>query len=131
MSCTVAEFRARFPEYSDPIDFPDFRIQLFLDDAANIYMGTDETRWCGKYNYAQCYLAAHLLTLALDAEAGDTSAKLGIVSSKSAGNVSVTRAIMAKDNDVRDEFYMGTTYGVTFLMVRNNCFIGILVTNCQ
>lgn len=131
MACTVAEFRARFPEFSDAIEYPDFRIQLFLDDAANIYMGTDETRWCGKYNYAQCHLAAHLLVSATAAEAGDSSSKLGGISSKTAGGVSVTRAIVASETGVADAFYMSTTYGVKFVILRNTCFIGVLVTGCN
>lgn len=131
MACTVAEFRSRFPEFADDIVYPDVRVQLFLDDAANIYMGTDEARWCGKYDYAQCYLAAHLLVSAESSEAGDVSPTLGGISSKSAGGVSLSRAVIAKDLGIADEFYMSTTYGVKFMIVRNTCFIGVLVTSCQ
>lgn len=130
MACTVAEFRIRFPEFADDVEYPDARIQLFLDDAANCYMGTDENRWCNKYNYAQCYLAAHLLTVATGAEAGDTSVKSGPVSSKSAGGVSVSRAVVAKDRSDQDDFYMGTVYGQQFLNIRNTCFVGVAIANC-
>lgn len=130
MACTVAEFRIRFPEFADDVEYPDARIQLFLDDAANYYMGTDENRWCNKYNYAQCYLAAHLLTVATGAEAGDTSVKSGPVSSKSAGGVSVSRAVVAKDRSDQDDFYMGTVYGQQFLNIRNTCFVGVAIANC-
>jgi hypothetical protein len=130
MACTVAEFRIRFPEFADDVEYPDARIQLFLDDAANCYMGTDENRWRNKYNYAQCYLAAHLLTVATGAEAGDTSVKSGPVSSKSAGGVSVSRAVVAKDRSDQDDFYMGTVYGQQFLNIRNTCFVGVAIANC-
>lgn len=126
MSCTILEFRTRFPEFSDETEYPDIRIQLFLDDAVNIYMGTDENRWCNKYNYAQCYLAAHLLVGATSTEAGDTNVKSGPISSKSAGGVSVTRAVVATDRSDSDNFYMTTPYGQQFLITRNGCFVGIL-----
>lgn len=131
MACTVAEFRARFPEFSDSGEYPDSRIQLFLDDAVNIYMGTDEGRWCNKYNYAHCYLAAHLLVGGTATEAGDTNTKTGPISSKSAGGVSVTRAVVAKDRSDTDSFYMTTPYGQQFLITRNSCFVGILTATCN
>ena len=130
MACTVAEFRIRFPEFADDVEYSDARIQLFLDDAANCYMGTDENRWCNKYNYAQCYLAAHLLTVGIGSEAGDTSVKSGPVSSKTAGGVSVSRAVVAKDRSDQDDFYMGTVYGQQFLNIRNTCFVGVAIASC-
>jgi hypothetical protein len=129
MACTVAEFRTRFPEFADDVEYPDARVQLFLDDSANSYMGVDEGRWCNKYNYAQCYLTAHLLTIGTGAEAGDSSVKAGPVSSKSAGGVSVSRAVVAKDRSDMDDFYMGTSYGYQFLIIRDSCFVGVLVAN--
>ena len=128
MACTVEEFRIRFPEFADDIEYPDLRIQLFIDDAI-IFMGSDEDRWCSKYNYAQCYLVAHLLTIGTGTEAGDSSVKAGPVSSKSAGGVSVSRAVVAKDRSDTDDFYMGTSYGARFLLIRNGCFVGVLVAN--
>ena len=92
-------------------------------------MGTDELRWCDKYDYAQAYLAAHLLHSATLSEVGDVNSKVGPISSKSAGGVSVTRAIVAKDRSDEDEFYSSTVYGQRFLTVRNSCFIGVLVAN--
>jgi len=130
MSTSVATFRARFPEFSDDTEYTDARVQLFLDDSANCYMGLDESRWCGKYDYAQAHLAAHLLTIGTSAEAGDSSVKSGPVSSKSAGGVSVTRAIVAKNRSDADDFYMGTTYGQQFLNIRNTCFAGVMIANC-
>ncbi len=129
MACTVEEFRIRFPEFSDETEYPNARIQMFLDDAADD-MGSDEERWCGKYDRAQCNLAAHLLTVGTSTEAGDTSAKSGPVSSKSAGGVSVTRAVVAKDRSDADSFYSTTPYGQQFLIIRNGCFVGVLVANC-
>lgn len=130
MATDVPTFRIRFPEFSDNTEYPDARIQLFLDDAVNCYMGTDENRWCNKYDYAQAYLAAHLLTVGTASEAGDSSVKSGPISSKSAGGVSVTRAVVAKDRSDTDDFYMSTTYGQQFLNIRNACFVGAITANC-
>lgn len=129
MSCNVATFRVRFPEFSDDTDFPDLRIQLFLDDARDCYMGTDENRWCNTYDKAQCYLGAHLLALGTGSEAGDTSTKAGPISAKTAGGVSITRAVSSKVRSDGDEFFMGTSYGQQFISLRNMCFVGVLAAN--
>ncbi len=125
MTCTVEEFRIRFPEFADETEYPDLRVQLFLDDAV-CYIGDDENRWCNKYNMAHCYLAAHLLTAGTGTEAGDNSSKAGPVSSKTAGGVSVTRAVVTKARSDSDEFYSSTAYGQQFLVIRNSCFVGVL-----
>lgn len=125
MACTVEEFRMRFPEFDDESSYSNGRIQLFLDDAVED-IGTDENRWCGKYNRAHCYLGAHYLATGTNTEAGDNSSKAGPVSSKSAGGVSVTRAVVAKSRSDSDEFYSSTAYGQQFLIIRNSCFVGVL-----
>lgn len=129
MACTVADFRTRFPEFSDDTEYPDARIQLFLDDAAED-IGTDEDRWCGKYDRAQCYLGAHLLSKGTATEVGDTSATSGTITSKSAGGVSLSRSSVAKDLSIQDDFYSTTSYGQQFLIIRNTCFVGVLTANC-
>lgn len=129
MGINISDFRARFPEFADEDEYPDLRIEIFIDDSQLVYIGTDEKRWNGKYNYAQAHLVAHLLITAEASEAGDASVKIGPVSSKSAGGVSVTRAVNAKDRSDADDFYMGTAYGQRFIMIRNQTFAGVLVAN--
>ena len=129
MATDVVTFRARFPEFEDDVEYTDLRIQLFLDDAVNIYMGSDEGRWCDKYDVAQAYLSAHLLLVGTGAEAGDASAKVGPISGKTAGGVSVTKSVVAKDRSDFDDFFMSTTYGQQFLNIRNTCFVGVLTAN--
>lgn len=129
MATDVPTFRSRFPEFSDSVEYPDTRIQLFLDDAVNVYMGTDENRWCGKYDVAQAYLAAHLLTVGTGSELGDSNSKSGGISSKSAGGVSISYATVAKDRTDNDQFFSSTVYGQQFLIIRNSCFVGVLVAN--
>lgn len=129
MATDVTAFRARFPEFSDSGEFPDARIQLFLGDAVLLDVGSDELRWNNKYNFAQAYAAAHRLTVGSNTELGDANSKSGPISSKSAGGVSVTRAVVAKDTGEGDDFYRGTSYGQQFLVTRNMCFAGVLVAN--
>jgi len=129
MTTTVAEFRTRFPEFADDTVYPDARVQLFLDDSVTLYMGTDENRWCGKYDIAQAYLAAHLLTVATATEAGDSNSKSGTISSKTAGGVSLSYATVAKDRTDNDQFLSSTGYGQQFLIIRNSCFVGVIVAN--
>ncbi len=129
MAITVKNFRARFPEFCDEQVFDDDRIELFIADTITLYLGDDENRWNGKYDIAQAYLAAHLLFTATGSEAGDGKSKVGPISSKSAGGVSVTRSVSTKDRSDGDEFFITSTYGQQFISIRNMCFIGVLVAN--
>ena len=129
MVATTDIFRSRFPEFSDDVEFPDIRIQLFLDDAVALYIGSDENRWCNRYDIAHAYLSAHLLTIGTNTEVGDSNSKSGSISSKSAGGVSVSRAIPSKDRSDTDDFFITTAYGQQFLIIRNSCFAGVLVAN--
>lgn len=126
---TVATFRTRFPEFSDEIEFPEERIQLFIDDSVALYVGEDENHWRGKYDIAQSYITAHLLSVASGSEAGDTSSKGGPISSKSAGGVSLSRAVSVKDRSDGDDFLMTTVYGQYYISIRATCFLGVLVAN--
>lgn len=129
MAVSVATFRIRFPEFSDDTEFPDPRIQLFLDDVVLLHIGSDELRWNGKYDIAQAYLGAHLLIKGTASEVGDNTSKSGSVSSTSAGGVSVGRDTVAKDRSEGDGFYMSTSYGQQFIIIRNTTFVGVLVAN--
>lgn len=129
MATDLSTFRTRFPEFADDTEYPDARVQLFLDDAQGD-LGNDESRWCGKYDKAHAYLAAHLLTVGTKTELGETNANAGSVQSKSAGGVSVSKSVVAKDRSDLDDFYMSTSYGQQFLIIRNLCFVGVTVANC-
>lgn len=129
MSITVAQFRARFEEFLDEDLYSDAKIEMLIEDSILVYMGDQESRWCNKYNYAQAYLVAHLLKSATDSAAGDSNAKAGNITSKSAGGVSVTRGSVAKDRSDQDDFLSSTSYGQQFLIVRRSCFAGVLVAN--
>ena len=129
MAISIPDFRIRFPEFSDDTEYPDARIQFFIDDS-ELYIGTDEGRWGNKYNTAHAYLSAHLLSVGTGSEAagGSSGAKVGAVISKSAGGVSVTReSTNNKTRSDEDSFYMSTGYGQQFVTIRNRCFVGALV----
>ena len=125
MAITVTEFICRFPEFSDDVEYPEIRLQMFIDDAA-CYMGSDESRWCDKYNLAQAYYAAHLLAIADNSAAGDSNAKAGPINNKSAGGVSVQRQVESVNRSETDTLLATTIYGQQYLSIRNTCFIGVL-----
>lgn len=126
MPCTVEEFRLRIPAFSDAEMYCDALVQIKLDDAA-LTMGEDEICWCGKYDRAQCYLAAHLMSVSEDQEFGDASSTAGPITSKSAGGVSLSTAGSSVSKDLTDEFYSTTSYGTQFMIDRNSCFSGAWV----
>lgn len=128
MSVDIATFRLRFTEFSDETLYPDPRIQLFLDDSI-LYLGDNESRWNGKYNLAQSYLAAHLLTVGSKTSFGDSGSTMGTITNKSAGGVSVSRSVSSKDRSDLDEWYLTTSYGQQFVNIRNLCFVGVMVAN--
>ena len=122
---SIEDFRTRFPEFSDVTSYPDARVQLFIDDSIQD-IGSDESRWAGKYNRAQSYYVAHLLHKASLLEAGSTSSTTGPISSKTAGGVSVSRSVVAKKRSDTDDALMSTYYGQTFMSIRNSVFASIL-----
>jgi len=128
MTINTTQFRNRFSEFCDYVEYSDSKIQMFIDDA-KLYLGDDENRWNGKYDLAQSYLAAHLLVVAFKTEIGDTSSAMGSIISKSAGGVSVTKSAGAKNRSDLDDFYISTSYGQQFLNLRNLCFVSVFVAN--
>ena len=126
---TVSDFRARFAQFADTTEYPDTTIQLHIDDAKDIYMGEDEVRWGTRYDFAAAYLTAHLLTVSLKIDAGQTSVSVGPIQTKTSDGVSVTRAITAKDRSDLDDFLLMTAYGQQYLIARNSTFAGILAVH--
>lgn len=130
MAASVDDFRTRFPEFPESSSCDDPTIEMHLDDAILLYMGDNETRWNGKYNIAQLYLAAHLLHISNLRQAGDVSVKAGAISSKSAGGVSVTRDVQSSDRSDEDAQLLSTTYGAQYKNIRDKCFVGFLTAIC-
>tara|TARA_R110000851_G_scaffold131446_1_gene265602 strand:- start:301 stop:681 length:381 start_codon:yes stop_codon:yes gene_type:complete len=124
MTVNVAGFRIRLPEFEDDTEYPEARIQMFLDDTVMDIRA--EADWCGRYERAVYYYAAHLLTVGSNSEAGAGGSNVGPTTSKSAGGVSVTKGYVAKDRSDGDDWLISTTYGQQFINIRNMCFIGVL-----
>ena len=126
MTISISTFRVRFPEF--PVTLvTDERVQLFLNDTI-LHIGEDETRWMGRYDYVQAYLAAHLLKVSIDTETGDSSTKAGVITSRGSSGVSTSAKINNADRSDSDDFYISTSYGQQFLLTRRQCFPGVLVT---
>jgi hypothetical protein len=129
MSTTVSGFRTRFPEFSNATTYPDPRVQLFLDDAV---LCVSETVYKQFTDLAVYYLAAHELFLATktsDASGGGAQ-NIGPVSSKSAGQVSVSRAVGSLDLKDSDSYYLQTIYGQKYLSIRDKVKVpGFMVVN--
>jgi len=120
MSCTPVAFKVRFPEFSAT---DDARIQLFLDDAVG-FMGSDNGRWCGNYDPAQCYLAAHFLVLGNKQASGDSSPNAPVIE-KEVDDVTIKRAIDPV-TPVEGEFG-STSYGKRYLGYRKICFGAFMI----
>lgn len=116
MATTVAQFKARFPEYS-AVD--ELRVQLFLDDVALI-MGA-ESRWLSFFDVVQAYYAAHFLTIAEQTESGDS----GITAPTKRQEVDdvVIESAVGDVEPTFDELY-STAYGKRVIFYRKICFAG-------
>lgn len=119
MSCTVASFITRFPEFCT---VEEERVQIFLDDAA-LLMGTGEDRWLVFYDVAHCYHAAHLLVAGTASKLGDDGV-LSPIKKQEVDEVVLENAI---DNiSATADDYNSTTYGKRYLYYRRIVFAGII-----
>ena len=115
---TVADFRTRFPEFSDVTDYPDATIQLNIDDAV-LEVSTN----FGTYqDVATLFLAAHFLAVSGDATSG-AYGSVGGIASDSVDGVSTSYSTAAVKNQ-NDQFLSSTIYGQRFLAYRQKIAIG-------
>jgi Protein of unknown function (DUF4054) len=113
---TVADFRARFPEFLCPNIYPDARILIFLTDAL---MDINVDKFGDLAERAQLYLAAHYLAVATGTQQGDAS-NVGKVSSKSVDSVSVSYS--GGGESAQADIYESTSYGQIYLgLVKRVC----------
>jgi len=115
MSITVNEFKTKFPQFAA---VPTDSVQESIDEAVIIL---NETYWGTKYDLGLMYLTAHLLTLAQNAENGN-SGSAGQVSGKAVDGTSVNYAVPIPDNS-GDAFYSSTYYGQRYLTLRR--YLGV------
>ena len=112
MSVSIADFRARFSEFTNVTTYPDARIQIFIDDAYALVNTS-----CPNADMMIVYLTAHLLILGDITANGDTSTIKG-VASESVGDVSVNYG--SGTGTAQDDYYK-TAYGQRYLDLRKNC----------
>lgn len=122
--CNVADFRTRFPEFSDPVEFPDERIELFCSDACLLVGDCN----LGSFKcVAIQYLTAHYLYLSEKTESGDSGAGIAPIKSATVDKVSKTNAVA--DFDPKDAFYASSPYGRRFLEYWNRRLkVGFFIT---
>ena len=113
----IDDFRVRFPEI--PTTNVDTYIPRIEPELPCFYFATYNTgNECD--DTILLYVAAHLLTLEVQAQTNNASKK--DVVSKSVGNVSITYgAVAATDNTV---FYNSTVYGQRALQIMKNNSVG-------
>ena len=115
---TVADFRTRFPEFSNVTTYTDATIQLSIDDASlevsSVYGDLE--------NVALSYLSAHFLTLSTEATSGDFGSKGGLAS-ESVDGVSTSYSNATIDSQ-SDQFLLSTIYGQRFLRYKKRLSIG-------
>ena len=115
---SVVDIKVRFPEFTDVADA---RIQMFLDDAVLIMSGA--AKWLDFYDVAVAYHTAHLLTVGIFSELGD-SASLSPLAHREVDDVVIKNAV-GNISPTADDLF-STSYGKRYISYRRRCFIGFL-----
>ena len=131
-SITPDDLRARFPEFSDPVEYPDELIQGFIDDTECLMAPGP---WGCAFQRAQACLVAHYLTLYKWTASSDPLSSIGkgvIAESESEGDVSVTRRAgsngQLQGGGPADDLYMTTLYGRMYVQLRDTVLVGVTST---
>ncbi len=107
MAVTPTSFKVRFPEFA-AVD--DSRIQIFIDEA-ELDVGP---AWGTLIDRGILYLTAHYLTLnERQSTSGYASGTVGVVTSKSIGDVSKSYGTIKQD-DLEDSYLAQTSYGLFY-----------------
>lgn len=125
VTVTVAEFRQRFPIFSNTEKYPDTVVQTMLDTAI-IYVPNKTTCCKNEATVKEmiCLMAAHLLAQNADTSSGGTG---GVIQSASVGGVSVTK--MAPPAKTSFSYWLSSTpYGLQLLaMLKLQSVIGVYI----
>ena len=114
VSVNIAEFRHKFPAFSDTTKYSDDFVQMMLD-TAQLYISPEENCLVKPEIQKQMIylMTAHLLEVNSKLANGDSTAG-GQVASASVGGVSVSRAIPNNKSEL-DYFLNSTGYGIQLL----------------
>ncbi len=111
---TIADFRARFPEFNDPVA-TDAQVEAAIEDTQCNF---DIDKWGCHYKRGHSLYVAHYLTIQSSRSAGGSSGASPSLqaTSKSVDGVSVSyNASAASSNS--DEWFKSTGYGQEYLML--------------
>lgn len=125
---TPDDLRLRYPEFEDTTEYPDERMDLFIEDAVQD-IGDDFSHWGSEHRYlrALAALSAHYLTVGYTSEYGDNS-PMQSIQSKKVGEVSITHSIgKTAPKSTYEDMLKATLYGQEFLALRRRSFVGIMV----
>jgi hypothetical protein len=117
---TVAEFKARFPQFVDP-PYAESVIQAAITDTLCNF---DQGRWDCLYKRGHSLYVAHLLTIGTNQSAGNSGTNgLDAMQSKSVDGVSVNYATLTPTS-FNEAFFAGTSYGREYLMLLRTVGLG-------
>jgi hypothetical protein len=129
---SVADFRALFPEFSDPSAVPDVTIQFNLNLA---YASLRPSVWQDRLDAAAAYFTAHYVYMSrirkAQADAASSGASVipgqasGVVSSKSVGGVSVSYDTSGGRTEGGGVFNL-STYGQEYLSMLDSVTVGVI-----
>lgn len=131
-SITPDDLRDRFPEFSDPVEYPDSLIQGFIDDTECLMA---EGPWRCAFQRAQACLVSHYLTLhkwTADSDPLSSIGKGAGATSETEGDVSITRRSgvngQLQSGVPADDLYMITLYGRMYVQLRDTTLVGVTST---
>lgn len=126
---TTADFRVRFPEFTEAIA-TEAQVQLFLDDACD---HLDQAALGDCWERAVLYYAAHLLTISIRTGAAvgiggvANVGAAGAVTSSGADGLNISFGSSSPGSGT-EAWYQSTPYGQQFLVIVDECSILAIVT---
>lgn len=125
---SVAEFRQRFPAFSNTTKYPDETVQAMLDTAV-VYIPQNKNPFVKETVIKQMIylMAAHLLTQNVSISAGNAAG--GLVQSASVDGVSVSKALPNSITKTSLSYWLAqTAYGQQLLaLMKLQATVGIYV----
>ena len=111
----IAVFRIHFPEFANETVYPDSAIGFWSDFAEKIL---DSTRW-GQFRAMGLELyTAHMLSINAGNQSGNPGQRVGVIASKSVGDISVSMDISAVTVQNGGHWNI-SNYGTRFKQIAN------------
>jgi len=124
MATTIADFRARFPQFSADPPWTDDLIDAGIQEAL---CRVSQTCFGAKYEKAICYLAAHILTLTVPGGSASVTGSTGQIASVSAGSASVSYVTQVAQSGDFSASLRETSFGRLYLDLLRLCGPGARV----